>query len=190
MPCCAAITAAPERTLPISPRRERVPSGNISRLQPSPMMRSTWSVAPLPRPPPPRPSGTVLNTSATQRAQDRRRVEVARVVGDEDDRALEVVEDLAADRAAADVPVDHRAEAEPQQPLAQRPRVAAAGPGDVHLGVLARQLGAARAQLGAARPELVAELRHALAELRNPLLELGHPLPQLLALLDRAIESA
>ena len=71
MPCCAAMTAAPERTLPISPSRERVPSGNISRLQPLSISLSTWSVAPLESPPPLRPSGTVLNSSATPLAFQR-----------------------------------------------------------------------------------------------------------------------
>ena len=71
MPCCAAMTAAPERTLPISPSRERVPSGNISRFQPLSISVSTWSVAPLESPPPLRPSGTVLNSSATPLAFQR-----------------------------------------------------------------------------------------------------------------------
>src|SRR5918995_2261395 len=132
---------------------------------------------------------------ARDRAQDRRRVEMARVVRDEDDRAVHpLVEDLAADRATAQVEVRHRPEDAAEEHLAGDPRVAAAGPGDVHLRVLPREVLAAGAQLGAPRAQLAAELGHAL-------LELGHPLPQLryacldlgrprLALLERAVELA
>src|SRR5919106_282325 len=62
---------APERTSPISPSRERVPSGKISRFQRSWISLSTWSRAPLPRPPPVRAIGTVLNSSATALAFQR-----------------------------------------------------------------------------------------------------------------------
>ena len=88
------------------------------------------------------------------RAQDRRGVEVARVVGHEDDRRCEAVEDLAPDGAAAEIPVRHRPEAVAQQRLARRPGVAAARPGDVELGVvpghLRRRAGPARCRGGGA----------------------------------------
>ena len=80
---------------------------------------------------------------ARQRAQDRGRVEMARMVGHEDDRVRELVEDLTTRDPGAHVVVDHRAQPEAEQRLARRLRVAAARPGDVHLGVLARELAAA-----------------------------------------------
>ncbi len=125
------------------------------------------------------------------RAQDRRGVEVARVVGHEDDRRREPVEDLAPGGAAAEIPVRHRPEAVAQQRLASRPGVAAARPGDVELGVVPGHLRAALGQLGAAVAELFGAARR---ELGNALLELGHALLDLVgprpALLQRAIDSA
>jgi hypothetical protein len=120
------------------------------------------------------------------------------VVGHEHDGAGEVVEDLGPHGATAQVVVRHRAEDEAQEPLAHRPGVAAAGPGDVHLGVLARQLTAAGPQLGALRAQLRAAVLELLGtpggQLRAALLELGRALLDLrgarLAVLDRAVESA
>ena len=117
----AARTAAPERRRPTLPSRERVPSANITRLQPSRISGrgARWSrveAAAVARhrdgaeeqrdgigepalgvevvrrggddgaPPP----------GVRQRAQDRGRVHVAGVVGDEDDRRRRAVEVLAA----------------------------------------------------------------------------------------------
>jgi hypothetical protein len=65
---------------------------------------------------------------ARERAEDRRRVEVARVVGDEDDRRRQVVEDVALDDRPARVEVDERPQDEAQDPLAGGTRVAAARP--------------------------------------------------------------
>ena len=65
---------------------------------------------------------------ARQRAQDHRRVEVAGVVGDEDDRRLELLEALGAVRAHAHVVVDHRAQHAAQDRLAHVARDAAARP--------------------------------------------------------------
>ena len=71
MPCCFAMTAAPERISPSSPPRERVPSGNISRFQRVSSSMSTCAVDPFPIPPPCRASGTVLKMSATMLATAR-----------------------------------------------------------------------------------------------------------------------
>ena len=197
---CAAITAAPERTSPICPSRERVPSGKISRFQRSWISLSTWSRAPLPRPPPVRAIGTVLNSSATalrlpaalvevvgrgadrgarpplvrERAQDRRGVQVARVVGHEDHGRLQIVEDVAPRRAVARVEIHQRVEPERQQRVAQRPHAPAARPRDVHLGVLARELDAAVAQLLDLRNAVPELARADLAALDQALASLPH----------------
>ncbi len=203
MPCCAAMTAAPERSLPISPSRERVPSGNITQVpalvdqlvdvvgraagEPAAVAAERdgveqqgdavglpallvevvggggdrGAVAPL----------------ARDRAEDRRRVQVARVVGDEDDRRRQVVEHVAPmDDRPARVEVDHRAEDEPQDARAGGAGIAAARPRDVHARVLARELAPARGQLGALRAQLGAALLELLGAARVQVVR--HPAPQ------------
>ena len=112
---------------------------------------------------------------------------MARVVGHEDHRVREPVEDLTANHARAHVVVDHRAQPKAEQRRACRFGVAAARPRDVHLGVLARQLAAAAPQAVGQLGHAFAKLGHALAKLRHAGLDVRGPR---LALLDRAIDSS
>ena len=63
--CWAASTAAPERSLPTLPSRERVPSANITRLQPCSNSALMWAVESSSRPRPSRATGTVPKNSDT-----------------------------------------------------------------------------------------------------------------------------
>lgn len=69
----AASTAAPRRTRPVPPDRDRVPSGYSSRLQPWSSNSSTCSARSLSSPPPQRSIGTVLKISETSIATSRLR---------------------------------------------------------------------------------------------------------------------
>src|SRR3954447_8771681 len=75
-----------------------------------------------------------LAPGAGQRAQDRRRVHVARVVGDEDHGRAHAGEDLAALDPALDVPGHRRREEARQDRLAREPRRGAARPRHVERG--------------------------------------------------------
>ena len=182
--CSAAMIAAPERGLPIAPSRERVPSGKRRRFQPSSSssihvvgralahaaavaadrhgVEEERDAVGLPallvevvgR----RGDRRALAPLARERAQDHRRVEVAGVVDDEDDRLARLLQQVLAHRARARVEVDHRPEDEVEDHQAGGLRVPAAGPRHVHLlvglGDLGAQTGAAVAQLRDARLHL------------------------------------
>src|SRR3954454_9362939 len=111
------------------------------------------------------------------RAQDRRRVEVARVIGHEDHRPVLVellaVEDLATVDLEVRVVLHQRPQAEAEEHLAKAAGHPAASPRDIHLRVLARELGALAAELGALGAQLAAEL------VREPVLQIRNPFPEL-----------
>ena len=85
---------------------------------------------------------------AGKRGKDHRRVHVAAVVGDQDHRAADPRQLVAAGRAAADIEVHHRGQQPPQERLADPPRGPGTGPRHVELGGrLAQPLGRRLAQL-------------------------------------------
>ena len=200
--CRLASSAAPERSRLIRPWRERVPSGKRSRFQRSSSSLSTCSSSPLP--PPSRAMGIVLKMQRDQardapvavevvgrgghqgalapfprqRAQDRRRVQVAGVVGHENDGGVEPVEALAAADLAARVVAHEGVEDEALDRLAHRPRRTAAGPCDVELRAAAAELAPALGGDARAVLQLAGAAAYAFAQLFGGLPhDLGVPPP-------------
>src|SRR3954452_1560841 len=121
---------------------------------------------------------------AWHRAQDRRRVQVAAVVGHEDHRSRHLLaEHLASVDAPLDIDEHQRSEDAGEDPSPYRPRDRTPRPRHVHLRVLARDLvadaGASRAQLvpelGEPIANLVAYFRHARLELARARFACLHP---------------